>query len=267
MVHGMAGSFAADYYAHVLGDALAEAGVGYVFAHNRGYGHANDIAVRPPSAENNGYWRQRIGVAYERFEDCVLDIQAWFNQCRELGYKRIILFGHSLGCNKALYYLHRNEVPGLAGVILGSPPDMVAMVEANDYQPNHGQLMKQAQELVAEGKPRELLSGLIWDCHFLSAQTYIDLFSTGGPADNLPVWKNPDQWPELASVKVPMLVLMGEFDDIRIRTLEADLDLITQKATSSPEVTGHIIPGANHDYDNREAELAEVVVGWVKTVE
>ena len=263
-VHGMSGNFIENYYAHVLGGKLAKAGFGFIYGHNRGYCHMNGISTKPIRPDNNGYNSTRLGAMYELFEDCPKDISAWIAKAKELGYKKIILLGHSLGCNKVVYYLHKYTDPDITGVILASPPDMVGLVELEKYQPNHTELLKEAHELIASGKPRQLLSGDLWEGEYiLSAQTYISLFEKGGSADNLPVSRNPEVFEQLATIEQPILGLMGEHDDIEIRNLHEDMALIKSRATSCPDFDIKFISGANHDYQNREYEFADAILDWL----
>ena len=202
-----------------------------------------------------------------RFLDCVYDIDAWINEIKSYGYKKIILVGHSLGCNKTIHYFANKHPKDVAGIILVSPPDMVGLFEKPEYQPNHKQLFTEAKRNIEEGKPAKLVSGMIWNWYYLSSQTYIDLSECGGPADNLPILRNPDKFTELASIEVPILAIMGEFDDIVIRTLNEDLNMIEEKAISCPCFTKSLLSGANHTYDRREEDLANVILKWVKKFE
>lgn len=261
LVHGMSGNILENYFAAVLGQTLSEDGIGFIYGHNRGYNHINDIATKE-IGKDEGYETTRVGVTYERFEDCLIDIETWLDEVRTLGYKKIILLGHSLGCNKVIYYLHRDKPEDVIGVILASPPDMVGQFKK--YQSNYGDLVAEARKNLQEGKPRRLLSILIWDWYNLSSQTFLDLALDGSPADNLPLMRNPDTFPELASIRMPLLTIMGEHDDIVIKTLEEDMDQIKSKATHSPSFTKKFIPKANHVYSRQEESFAEVVLDWIK---
>lgn len=263
-VHGMSGNFIENYYANVLGEKLAAKGYGFIYGHNRGYCHVNDIATKPVKAEDNGWNYIRVGEAYELFEDSLKDVAAWVVKARELGYKKVILLGHSLGCNKTIYYLYKNPDADIVGVILASPPDMVGLVELEKYQPDHQRLLLQARELVKAGKPREVLDGKIWDWYEISAQTYLSLFEQGGAADNLPVLHNPETFEQLAAIKQPILGIMGEYDDIEIRNLKDDIELIKSKATATSDFQIKFIVGGNHSYENREDEFAATVIDWIE---
>jgi pimeloyl-ACP methyl ester carboxylesterase len=264
-IHGMSGNFIENCYADVLGNTLYKKGTGFIYGHNRGYNHINDIATKP-TRDDNGYNFTRIGAMYEQFEDSPKDISAWLNKCRELGYKKIILMGHSLGCNKVVYYLSQNNQDDIIGVILTSPPDMVGLFELERYQPNHNELKDEAVRLVNNGSPRQLVSGIVRDFYTLSAQTYLSLSTQGNAVDNFPVNRNPEKFEQLAKINVPILGIMGEYDDIEIHDLRADIELIKSKATSCPDFQIRFINGGNHNYENREEELVDVIVNWVSRV-
>lgn len=259
VVHGMSGNFIENDFADVLGKTLATNKIGMLYGHNRGYNHINDITTK------NGK-TIRVGAMYERFTDCVFDIEAWVNKVNEFGYKKIILLGHSLGCNKTIHYFSSSKPQNIVGVILASPPDMVGLFEKTEYQPNHKELLAEAKQNVNDGNPRKLVSGMVWDWYNLSSQTYIDLSQANGAVDNLPVRNSSNEFSELASINVPILGIMGEFDDIAINTLSEDLDLIASKATGTPSFTKKFIKGANHTYENEEQQFSDAVLEWIKAL-
>lgn len=262
MIHGMSGNFIENYFSHVLGETLQGAGVGFIYSHNRGYNHINDIAIKNDD-QGEGYRTVRIGVTYERFGDCIFDIAGWIDECRKLGYEKIILLGHSLGCNKAIHYFSESRPQDVSGIILASPPDIVGLFKKPEYQANYTELLKEAKENMKNSEPRKILSSLIWNCYHLSSQTFLDLAVDGCLADNLPVMRNPEKFEELSSINVPILGLMGENDDIAINDLESDLELTKTKATNCPDFSIAFIPKANHTYDKKEKAFADVVLKWV----
>lgn len=261
-VHGMSGNILENYFAHVLGKTLAKNDIGFLYGHNRGYNHINDIVTKEVG-EDGGYKTVRMGATYERFEGCINDISAWMEVVRKLGYSRTIILGHSLGCNKTIHYFAQNKLQDIKGIILASPPDMVGLAR---QEKNYQEQLKEAKENIRNNQPRKILPSKLWDWYDISAQTYLDLFEDEGPADNLPVERNPQEFAELSTINVPILGIMGENDDIAIRTLQQDLDLISSKATSCPDFIKKFIPNANHVYSNQEEAFANVVLDWVKQI-
>lgn len=263
VVHGMSGSIIENYFAVVLGEKLVSQGIGLLYGHNRGYGYQSVMPKRP-TAEDNGWHHERHGTMYELFEESPRDIDAWVKRARALGYERIVLMGHSLGCSKVVYYISQHPDVDFAGVILASPPDVVGLAEMATRQPDHLELLGRARELLQLGRPYELVGGGGRNMYALSAQTYASMFERDGAADNLPVRRNPERFEQLASITWPMLVTLGNRDDIIIRSAEEDVALIRAKATSAPACTTKIIDGANHNYENREHDFSEVVSAWVE---
>src|SRR3989338_183825 len=262
-IHGMSGFFLENYFGHVLGQQLKRAGFGYIFTHNRGYAHMNDIRTTQQNVDG-GCKSERHGAVYERFEGCVLDIEAWLQIARELDYKRFVIVGHSLAGPKIVHHFYKKQPKDVLGMVLASPGDMVGLVKKTKYQPNYAELLLEARSNLEQDKPEKLLSGKVWDWYVLSSQTFLDMFEEGGPADVLPLLRNPSKFPELASVNVPILCIMGELDDVAIRTLEEDLELLKSKAINAPSFDTHLLPGANHSYEGCEKEFAEKVMEWVK---
>lgn len=257
-VHGMSGNFIENDYANILGIKFAENGIGFLYGHNRGYGHVNDI--RTSNKTDNGYVTKRIGASYEIFDECILDIDAWVTKVKELGYEKIILAGHSLGVPKVLYYNYKNK-PDLLGMNLMSPADMIGLIKA---QMGYEKLFKEARRNVAEGKPLRLLSEKIWDWYSLSSQTFLSLFDENGVGNNLPIHDSGGDYSQLESIKSPLLVVMGEKDDVGINSLESDIDLIGKKAINTKSFSKVFISKANHNYEDCEVELAEVLLKWLK---
>lgn len=260
MVHGMSGNSIENYFAHILGEALQKADVGFIYSHNRGYNHINDIVVRDDNPDE-AHETVRMGATYERFDGCICDIDGWMKECRELGYRKIFLLGHSLGCNKVIHYFNKKNPQDIAGMILASPPDMVGLFKK--LEPDYDGLLKEARENMEKGEPRKILSSIIWDWYYLSSQTFFDLAIDGCPADNLPVMRNPEKFEELVSVDVPIFGIMGEWDDIAINDLASDLALIKAKATACPDFSTAIIPKANHTYDKQEDAFSEAIKNWI----
>lgn len=262
VVHGMSGNFIESYWGNVLGEYLQKNGYGYIYAHNRGYNHINDIVI-DKIKEQNTYDSVRVGAVYERFEDSVFDVDAWYYEAVRLGYKNIILLGHSLGCNKVVHYIYKKQPYTLQGVILLSPPDMVANGKEAGRSKLYESQLGEAKKNISEGKPRKLLKDMLWNWYNISSQTFMDMFVDGCPADNLPIMRNPQSFPELEAIHVPILAIMGEYDDIAVLTLQEDMDLLAQKAINSPTFTKVFLQGAPHTYDNKEREVSECILNWL----
>lgn len=254
-VHGMSGNILENVHANVLGQTLSKNNIGFLYGHNRGYGHISDIVVsdQPISDEQKRY--RRIGATYERFEESIYDIDAWIKLAINLGYSKIILAGHSLGGPKVIHYMSKKSPPSVIGVILASPADMVGLFER--YETNPAEILEEANKNIALGEPLKIVSHKIYGWYYLSSQTTVDLFTKGGPADVLS---------EISSTTQPILALYGENDDSFVKSAQEDLDELKRMATNCKLFTTKIIPGANHTYDGKEVEFSEVILKWIKSI-
>lgn len=249
-VHGMCQTIIDNYFAIVCGNLLSENNIGFLYSHNRGYSIENDILMK------DGTYT-RCGCMYEIFEDCVLDIDLAIEKAKELGYKRIILMGHSYGCNKLIYYYYKKH-PGILGMILASAPDMVGLQLF--HQKDYSQLIKEAKQNIDNGEPTKLLSNLVEDYMYMSSQTYYNWFNKDSNLDNLPVMGNSNNWYQFESIDIPILTFSG--------SLETDnylhLDLLRDKAKSCNNFEYKIIENANHFYHNKEKEISSLILNWIK---
>jgi pimeloyl-ACP methyl ester carboxylesterase len=261
-IHGMSGNFIENYFTSLMGEQLQESGYGFLYGHNRGYNHINDIAINEVD-EQNAFKTKKVGAVYERFEDSVLDIDAWYKKALELGYQKIVLVGHSLGCNKVIHYIYMKNSSNVEGVVLLSPPDMVANAKESGHSKVYEKQLKEAKKNIQEGNPDKLLTDILWNWYYLSSQTFVDMFEDGCPADNLPIMRNPERFSELESISVPVLAVMGEFDDIAVRSLEDDMNLLELKTINAASFSKVFVAGANHVYDNRGKELTKELLKWL----
>lgn len=248
-IHGMCQTIIDNYFAIVCGNLLSENKIGFLYEHNRGHSIENDILMKDETYT-------RCGCMYEIFEDCVLDIDLAIEKAKELGYKRIILMGHSYGCNKLIYYYYKKR-PNILGVILSSAPDMVGLhlLRQKDYE----ELIKEAKENIDNGDSTKLLSNLVEDYMYMSSQTYYNWFNKNSNMDNLPVMGNSNNWYQFESIDVPILTFSG--------SLETDnylhLDLLKDKAKNCNNFECKIIENANHFYHNKEDEISLLILNWI----
>jgi len=257
MIHGMNGSIIDNYFANVWGELFVKNKISFLFGHTRGYSYINKIPLK------NGEFKM-CGTAYELFEESIYDVDLWIKKAKELGYKKIILLGHSLGCNKVINYLSQkgNIVDGL---VLASPPDMVGLIKNEYYEPDYLYLIKEAEENMKDSNPFKLLSKRLWDEHDISSKTLLNYTKEGSLIDNLPIKRNPEHFEILEKINIPIFAFLGSEDDIIIRSAEKDLEIIKEKAVSCQDFTTCIFDGASHTYDRHEIEIGSRILEWIKS--
>lgn len=249
-IHGMCQTIIDNYFVTVWGNILVENNIGFLYEHNRGHSIENDILMKDGSYA-------RYGCMYEIFEDCILDIDLAIDKAEKLGYKRFILMGHSYGCNKLIYYYYKKH-PNILGLVLASAPDMVGLqlYRQKDYK----ELIKEAKVNIDNGDETKILSNLVEDYMYMSSRTYYNWFNEKSNLDNLPVMGNSENWYQFESINVPILTFSGSNETDNY----LHLDLLKDKAKSCNDFEYKIINNTNHFYTNKENEIGDIILDWIK---
>jgi len=111
-LHGLTSSFdSGQALMRQLSQACNQRGIGYFKFNTRGH---------------HVVTKDGFGSAYEKFEDCLKDIEAMIALAKQRGYRQIILAGHSTGASKALYYAAKKKNPLIKGLLLTGPASDIA---------------------------------------------------------------------------------------------------------------------------------------------
>ena len=248
-IHGMCGTIVDNYFATVWGKILSEKNIGFIYEHNRGHSIENDIVM------NDGSFK-RCGCMYEIFEDCIYDIDLAIQTAKDKGYKKIILLGHSYGCNKVIYYYYKKH-PNILGIILASAPDMIGshlLVE-----PDYKELLEEAKKNIDNNEPQKLLHKMIEDYMYMSSLTYYNWYNKNSNLNNLPVISNKEHWEQFETIDVPVLTFSGSNEEDYYQ----HLDLLKDKALNCKNFEYKIIENTGHTYKNKEKEIANLIFDFI----
>lgn len=246
-LHGLTSRFShGQDLIRALSDLTRKNGIAYFKFNTRGH----EIVSR-------GTKKKLIGGAFEKFEECVRDIDAMIRFAKKLGYKKIILAGHSTGANKTLYYQYKKKNPAVKGIILaGAISDMSA------WKTKDAKKMSRAIRIARQTKEKDAL--LPQEYGIYSAARYLSLFEAGHAEDVFP-YHNPNaNWKELKSVRVAVAVIIGSEDEHRDRPVKNIMEAFRKNAISVKSFSGIIIKGANHGFQKHEQELAREIIQWIK---
>ena len=254
-LHGMAGNFYENRFLDSMAKVFTKNSWGFLTVNTRGHDFIADFPLVGKAEKH-----KRMGNVYEKFEECILDIETWMNFLEAEGYKEIILQGHSLGAVKAVYYLAKKQDKRVSKLILASPPDMIGLAEEDSgYQ----QMMKLSKKMIKQGKGDEILPEKLWDWYYLSARTYVDFGERGKPIDVFNTYdKNKSSI--LANIIIPTLAFFGSKDGAAILPIKEALEVIKGKAKKCPQFDIGVITEAPHSYFGHEDEVVSRIIGWLK---
>ena len=196
------------------------------------------------------------GNAYEIIDETCRDLKAGVDYLWDAGYRRIALLGHSMGAVRVAYYAATLADQRVAAVIPISPVRLSYSyyLASGDAQEFSG-IIRQAQELEAAGKGRELFDAGFPIKQLFSAVSYLDKH---GPAERYNLVNLAP------GIKIPMFVLVGSLET-HTRLLNMAKDL-ADAAVNSPRAEYVIIDGGEHAIANKKQEASATVLRWLASL-
>lgn len=256
-IHGLTGRFYGDVtFMNLFAEACDARGMGFASFNTRGHDmitgfHRVDIP--------NTY--RTIGAGYEKFEECVYDIDAAVNNLVSQGFSEVILVGHSTGANKVCYYAATQKDPPVAGVVLSGP---LSDRYSSGYDPKTYKKYKAfMQKKIAEGKGDELLAG--YDFFVLTPNRWMSLYVEGSSEDVFNYADGNKALKQFSIITKPLLILMGEQDEHADRPIE-EIRRLFDSHSKSKNYKSIIIPAAKHSFEGKEKEAVEAIVSWAKNI-
>lgn len=247
-LHGLSSNFASSQKrTKALTHACVKNNIAFLKFNTRGH----DIAVRSV--------KKMIGAGFEKFTDCVYDIRAMIRFAKKYGYKNIILAGHSTGANKALYYIYNTRDRSVRGIsLIGAISDIASDRKINGFKITAGRI-RIAEKLVKKN-PSALMPPA---CGIITASRYLSLYKVGSVEDVFP-YHNPNAgWKELASIRIPISLIIGGRDEYLDIPLKKYIGIFRVHAASTKAFSSAIIKDANHSFCNREHELAHAIIQFI----
>jgi dienelactone hydrolase len=245
-IHGAGVNFYSPTYL-AISRAMAKRGFTVVTGNTRMHDLGNVEAWRGEKRVRGGmYW----GVPSEQ----VRDIAAWIDFLEGLGFKQVVLAGHSAGANAVRLYQAQTKDGRVAGLVLAS----------GDVRPDNRvpppEWASNAKRLIDDGKPEELVQG-----PFLSAATFMDILDT--PPEFKDFFGALSTNAGVTRIQCPLLLLLGTNGDVGS---QEDLDQIKSSMQQLPmhpsRVDTALIQGANHMYDGQEDRVAQIIAQWANTL-
>ena len=235
-----------------IGRALAARGYTTITANTRMHDLANVEGERMGKRiRGGGYW----GVG----SDQTRDIAAWIDFAESLGFKNVILVGHSAGWYAVRAYEAQTADPRVIGLIAAS-----GQVYPND--PPDPKILTQSEQLVAAKRGDELLQ-LPRRSYpsYVSADTFLDIARS--PTDLQDFYGIRTSTPGIGRVHCPILAWFGTGDDVgSAKDLEKVKTSVARLGSRHTRVDTVLIANADHMYTGKEQQIAETIAKWAATL-
>jgi len=250
-LHGLTSYFhSSQTLTKELSSRCRNAGIGYFKFDTRGH----DLVTR------GGGKHALLGTLFEKFEDCTYDIRAMINYARHLGYRKIILAGHSTGANKAVYYIYKTKDRAVKGIVLmGGLNDIIAEKKRVGKK-EFGRIVRITKRLYKKDPSSFFMSkGSLY-----TARRSMSLHTPGSDEDVFPYYNAKARWKELKSIRIPLAVIFGSRDEYLDRPAKDLIEIFCSNAPRAKQFRGVIIKGAGHSFTKKEKELSQSIITWIK---
>ncbi|MBN1373919.1 DUF1749 domain-containing protein [Candidatus Dojkabacteria bacterium] len=260
-VHGFEGDFFSNKFVHAIGDTVSSDGNAYLTCQTRGMGMATEFHTATPEVGRN------IGGDYERLEEAHYDISAWIKFLLELGYKSVILQGHSLGTIKIVRYMSEGKYADrVKALILLCPFDKTA---GSDIY-TKGKLkeyVETTRKKVREGKGRDIIPSE-YDPSDSSYQTFLSWYDDTNLGRMFDFYNKEYEFPVLKALNLPVHVIVGSKDEYFAPGQEGKFSEVLKFMLSKlKNGTGKLIEGATHGFGGYEDMAAKSVIEFVGSVD
>lgn len=251
-IHGVLGHFLARGTPRLLPPALLEHGI-------------NSFSVNTRMA----FMGQIMGEGI--LDDTINDIDASLDLLKKEGFRRIFIFGYSLGANLVAYYASKRSDPSIHGLILEGcafslPEAQKKRWDKWNSEPSYDEVYRKAKEILEpdpykSSKDQIFIVYRAWGPTFnpfhIEIFTYKTWWFMRGPEAH-----NAITYKLISKIKAPILFLQGENDDILEPWESKELANLVREAGNS-NVTVKYIPKAMHDCMENPDEIIKAIVDWI----
>lgn len=222
-------------------------------------GHAMDafscIAYSDFSAGKQRY----TGVVDDDFSFAYEDTEAYVKYAKELGFKNIVLAGHSLGSNKIINYLGNTSDNYVDYFIVSAPVDLAYWFEV---MPNVKECIELAEQYVQQGRGNDILPKLFGGFSPMCANTVLGFYNAFN-LKNCPVISGEGETNSLNSIKVSGAFIIGEKDSLTNGDPKGFMEKINSYCKHPENNRVIVVPDASHIFYGKHREYAETVLECV----
>lgn len=207
-----------------------------------------------------------MGTSFEDVTEGYEDIVGAMIKLKELGYEEIYLQGHSLGCTKIVYsYNELKEeqdelIKMVKGVILLSLVDIPQTLKFY-LRENFNKYLEYAEEQEKQDNKDKLMPKEAF-IHPISVKTFLR-YARDNKEIDLAGYGRDTKLQKLNNIDVPLFMRWGNDNEMILQSAEELVDIVNNILKNENKDIDYI-DGANHGYENKEEELAEQIIKFIK---
>lgn len=244
----------------ILAKKINEAGIAYFAFNNRG------TELMCYTKKTDGSKILNGGSVYEDVLDGYYDIKGAVEKMLELGYRKIHLQGHSLGCTKIVYAYNKlkkenyKNLENIKSIILLSLVDIVDCQKHDLGIEKYNEMLGFAVEKEKEGKMMELMPDGAFD-HPISVKSYLRYYRDNKEIDFARFSEKEYDFKELNNIEIPLFMRWGE-TDLVVQNLEELIQFLKDKIRNK-KLDISYIKNTDHGYTDKEEQLGEEIANFI----
>lgn len=205
--------------------------------------------------------KQKIaGVFNDDFSFVYEDVESYVKYVKDLGFKNIILAGHSLGSNKIIHYLGNTPDDFVDYFIVSAPVDLAHWFKV---MPNISDCIKKAKEFVNAGREDEILPYLFGGFSPITAKTALNFYKAYN-LKNCPVISNEGEVNSLNNIKIRGSFVIGAKDSLTENDPSGFIEKINSYTKNPDKNKVVVVPEASHIFYGKDKEYAETVLRIIR---
>ena len=203
------------------------------------------------------------GVVTDDFSMSYEDVESYVKYAKDLGFKKIILAGHSLGSNRVIHYLANTNDNYVDNFIISAPVDLRHFF---DIIPDKEIYLETAQKFVDEGRGKDILPFAFMGFSPMTANTLLAFYNAEN-LKNCPVISDDGETRSLSQMKVNGAFIIGACDSMTNKNAEGFIRKINSYCKNPKKNRIVVVPNASHIYYAKHNEHACAVLDCVKSFE
>lgn len=218
---------------------------------------------------NGNVKKEILGMAHEDILESDKDIIGAILKLKKMGYNKIYLQGHSLGCTKIVYtynkMLAENKTDLLNlinGIVLLSLID-IPMALKFYLKENFIKYLNYAEEKQIENKDTELMPEESF-IHPISVKTFLRYAKENEEID-FARYGQDNKLEKLNNINVPLFMRWGNQNEMIAQKAD-ELSAMVNNIIKNPYKNISYIDGANHSYEGKEEILAKEIINFIKNI-
>lgn len=205
--------------------------------------------------------QKHAGTFNDDFNMVYEDVESYVKYAKEkMGFKNIILAGHSLGSNKIIHYLGNTPDNVVDYFIVSSPVDIMHWWKV---MPNIDTCFEMAKSWVEEGRSNDILPFMFGGFSPMTAATVLGFYNAGN-LKNCPVLSGEGETESLYNIKCPGTFVIGSKDSVTGDSPKGFMEILNSW-TRYPERNQVIeIENASHIFYGKHEEYAGIILDCVQ---